>query len=186
MNKEETICAIATAPGGAIGLIRVSGPDAIDIVDQIFTTKNNINLNHRKANTITFGYIKSDNETILDEVLVSLFKAPHSYTGEDSIEISCHGSRYIMQQIIKLLIAHGCRTATPGEYTKRAFLNQKMDLCQAEAVADLIAANSAATHQMAMNQIRGGVSHELSVLRDKLLHLTSLLELELDFNETTC
>lgn len=183
MNKEETICAIATAPGGAIGLIRVSGPDAIDIVDQIFTTKNNINLNHRKANTITFGYIKSDNETILDEVLVSLFKAPHSYTGEDSIEISCHGSRYIMQQIIQLLIAHGCRTATPGEYTKRAFLNQKMDLCQAEAVADLIAANSAATHQMAMNQIRGGVSHELSVLRDKLLHLTSLLELELDFSD---
>lgn len=183
MNKEETICAIATAPGGAIGLIRVSGPDAIDIVDQIFTTKTNINLNHRKANTITFGYIKSDNATILDEVLVSLFKAPHSYTGEDSIEISCHGSRYIMQQIIQLLIAHGCRAATPGEYTKRAFLNQKMDLCQAEAVADLIAANSAATHRMAMNQIRGGVSHELSVLRDKLLHLTSLLELELDFSD---
>lgn len=183
MNKEETICAIATAPGGAIGLIRVSGPDAIDIVDQIFTTKTNINLNHRKANTITFGYIKSDNATILDEVLVSLFKAPHSYTGEDSIEISCHGSRYIMQQIIQLLIAHGCRAATPGEYTKRAFLNQKIDLCQAEAVADLIAANSAATHRMAMNQIRGGVSHELSVLRDKLLHLTSLLELELDFSD---
>ena len=120
---------------------------------------------------------------MVDEVLVSLFRAPHSYTGEDSVEISCHGSAYILQQVMQLLIAQGCRAAGPGEYTQRAFLNGKMDLSQAEAVADLIASTSAATHRMAMNQMRGGFSHELSALRDKLLHLTSLMELELDFSD---
>lgn len=185
MNIQDTICAISTAPGGAIGIVRVSGPEAISITERIFTPagKNNPKLSLRQANTLTFGYIKNDNGEVIDEVLVSLFKAPHSYTGEDSIEISCHGSSYILQQVMYLLINNGCRSAGPGEYTQRAFLNGKMDLSQAEAVADLIASTSAATHRMAMNQMRGGFSRELAMLRDKLLHLTSLMELELDFSD---
>lgn len=185
MNTQDTICAIATAQGGAISIIRISGQDAINITDKIFYAAGNKHtpLAEKPANTITFGLIKNDNDEIIDEVLVSIFRAPHSYTGEDSVEISCHGSSYILQQVMQLLINNGCRAAGPGEYTQRAFLNGKMDLSQAEAVADLIAATSAATHRMAMNQMRGGFSRELSILREKLLHLTSLMELELDFSD---
>lgn len=187
MNLKNTICAIATAPGGAIGIIRVSGNDSIRIADRIFQPKGKDRspLTERKAYTLTFGNItdaENGNE-IVDEVLVSIFRAPHSYTGEDSVEISCHGSRYIMQRIMQLLISAGCRAAGPGEYTQRAFLNGKMDLSQAEAVADLIAADSTAAHRIAMNQMRGGFSSELDRLRSELLHLTSLMELELDFSD---
>ena len=183
MNQQETICAIATAQGGAIGVIRVSGPEAIAITSRIFTPIGGKSLDERKPYTLTFGKIHSAEGEIIDEVLVSVFRAPHSYTGEDSTEISCHGSSYILQQVMRRLIECGCRTALPGEYTQRAFLNGKMDLSQAEAVADLIASTSTATHRMAMNQMRGGFSQELSVLKDKLLHLTSLMELELDFSD---
>ena len=169
MNNPDTICAIATAQGGAIGLIRVSGPDAIAFTDRIFTpVSSSVPLTQRKPYTLTFGHIKNAKGEIIDEVLISVFRAPHSYTGEDSTEISCHGSPYILG---------------PGEYTQRAFLNGKMDLSQAEAVADLIASTSEATHRLAMNQMRGGFSKELGKLRDQLLHLTSLMELELDFSD---
>ena len=181
--QQDTICAIATAQGGAIGVIRVSGPEAISITSRIFTPIGGKPLDERKPYTLTFGKIHSSEGEIIDEVLVSVFRAPHSYTGEDSTEISCHGSSYILQQVMRRLIECGCRTALPGEYTQRAFLNGKMDLSQAEAVADLIASTSTATHRMAMNQMRGGFSKELSLLRDKLLHLTSLMELELDFSD---
>ena len=184
MNAQDTICAIATAQGGAIGIIRVSGPEAITITDSIFTPAGSDKpLAEREPYTITFGHIKNNDNEIIDEVLVSLFRKPHSYTGEDSTEISCHGSPYILQQVMQLLIANGCRAAGPGEYTQRAFLNGKMDLSQAEAVADLIASTSEATHRLAMNQMRGGFSKELGKLRDQLLHLTSLMELELDFSD---
>lgn len=187
MNLKNTICAIATAPGGAIGIIRVSGNDSIRIADRIFQPKGKDQspLTDRKAYTLTFGNIidTGNGNDIVDEVLVSIFRAPHSYTGEDSVEISCHGSRYIMQRIMQLLISAGCRAAGPGEYTQRAFLNGKMDLSQAEAVADLIAADSTAAHRIAMNQMRGGFSSELARLRSELLHLTSLMELELDFSD---
>lgn len=185
MSNEETICAIATATGGAIGIIRVSGPDAINITDKIFTPKgkNKSPLKEREAYTITFGEIKNADKETVDEVLVGIFREPHSYTGENSVEISCHGSTYILQQVMQLLTDNGCRPAGPGEFTQRAFVNGKMDLSQAEAVADLIASSSEATHRMAMNQMRGGFSRELSTLRDKLLHLTSLMELELDFSD---
>ena len=183
MMQQDTICAIATAQGGAIGVIRVSGPEAISITSRIFTPIGGKPLDERKPYTLTFGKILSGEGEVIDEVLVSVFRAPHSYTGEDSTEISCHGSSYILQQVMRRLIECGCRTALPGEYTQRAFLNGKMDLSQAEAVADLIASTSTATHRMAMNQMRGGFSKELSLLRDKLLHLTSLMELELDFSD---
>ena len=183
LYTDDTICAIATAQGGAIGTIRVSGKDAIAITDRIFSPINGAPLAGRKAYTLTFGHITGNEGEIVDEVLVSLFRGPHSYTGEDSTEISCHGSSYILQQVMQLLIKNGCRAAGPGEFTQRAFLNGKMDLSQAEAVADLIASTSAATHRMAMNQMRGGFSRELSSLREKLLHLTSLMELELDFSD---
>ena len=185
LESQDTICAIATAQGGAIGIIRVSGQQAIEITDKIFTPvgKKHLSLAERKPYTLAFGYIRNAKDEIIDEVLVSIFKAPHSYTGEDSIEISCHGSSYILQQVMQLLIDNGCRAAGPGEYTQRAFLNGKMDLSQAEAVADLIASTSSATHRLAMNQMRGGFEKELSILRDKLLHLTSLMELELDFSD---
>ena len=183
MTQQETICAIATAQSGAIGVIRVSGPEAISITSRIFTPISGKHLVERKPYTLTFGKILSDEGEVIDEVLVSVFRAPHSYTGEDSTEISCHGSSYILQQVMRRLIECGCRTALPGEYTQRAFLNGKMDLSQAEAVADLIASTSTATHRMAMNQMRGGFSQELSLLKDKLLHLTSLMELELDFSD---
>ena len=181
--QQDTICAIATAQGGAIGVIRVSGPEAISITSRIFTPISGKHLVERKPYTLTFGKILSDEGEVIDEVLVSVFRAPHSYTGEDSTEISCHGSSYILQQVMRRLIECGCRTALPGEYTQRAFLNGKMDLSQAEAVADLIASTSTATHRMAMNQMRGGFSQELSLLKDKLLQLTSLMELELDFSD---
>ncbi len=185
MYTHDTICAIATAPGGAIGIVRVSGTDAISIADRIFSPvgASAAPLANRKPYTVAFGLIKGDGGEIIDEVLVSVFRAPHSYTGEDSVEISCHGSAYILRQVMQRLIANGCRAAGPGEYTQRAFLNGKMDLSQAEAVADLIAASTTAQHDIAMKQMRGGVSSELARLREKLLHLTTLLELEIDFSD---
>lgn len=181
--NQDTICAIATAQGGAIGSIRVSGPEAITITSRIFTpAKSGKLLSEQKPYTLTFGRIYNGEEMI-DEVLVSLFRAPHSYTGEDSTEITCHGSSYILQQVMQLLIKNGCRMAQPGEYTQRAFLNGKMDLSQAEAVADLIASSSATTHRLALSQMRGGFSKELTTLREKLLNFTSMIELELDFSE---
>lgn len=171
----DTICAIATTPGGAIGLIRVSGPEALSITSQVFSR----DLSQVPSHTLHFGIV-GDN---VDEALVSVFRGSHSYTGEDSTEISLHGSRYILQRVMELLLSSGARQAQPGEFTQRAFLNGKMDLSQAEAVADLIASHSAATHRMAMSQLRGGFSRELATLRDQLLHLTTLLELELDFSE---
>lgn len=179
---EDTICAIATAQGGAIGVVRVSGKDAIEIVNSIFKPAKGDGLQNRKASGVIFGVIV-DRENIVDEVLVTLFRTPHSYTGENSVEISCHGSSYILQRVMQLLLKGGCRLAGPGEFTQRAFLNGKMDLSQAEAVADLIASTSEAAHKMAMNQMRGGFSRELANLRDKLLHITSLMELELDFSD---
>ena len=185
MNTE-TICALATAPGGALGIIRISGPQSLEILSRIFTK----NLSDARPNTIHYGHIveypiESDSmsQHPIDEVLVSVFRAPHSYTGEDSAEISCHGSRYILNKVLDLLIQHGCRMANPGEYTQRAFLNGKMDLSQAEAVADLIASSNKATHHIALSQLRGIFSSELTKLREKLLKLTSLLELELDFSD---
>lgn len=183
MINQDTICAIATAQGGAIGIIRVSGPQAIEITSSIFTPIQGKPLAERKPYTLSFGKIFSSQGEVIDEVLVSLFRAPHSYTGENSTEITCHGSSYILQQVMQLLIQNGCRSALPGEYTQRAFLNGKMDLSQAEAVADLIASSSAATHRLAMSQMRGGFSKELSALRNQLLHFTSLMELELDFSD---
>lgn len=180
----ETICAIATPSGGALGIIRVSGPKAIAITSHIFKPKGNTPLHEKKSSTLTFGnIIDPQNQEIIDEVLVSLFRAPHSYTGEDSTEISCHGSDYILNRVMQLLLQGGCRLARAGEYTERAFLNGKMDLSQAEAVADLIASTTEANHRMAMQQMRGGFSSELRQLRDQLLHITSLLELELDFSD---
>ena len=178
MMNNETICALATAPGGAIGTIRVSGPQALEILSRVFTK----DVSQTLPNTIHYGHIK-DGAQIIDEVIVSLFRTPHSYTGEDSVEISCHGSRYILNKVLDLLIQNGCRMANPGEFTQRAFLNGKMDLSQAEAVADLIASTNSATHQMAMSQLRGNFSSQLAQLRDQLLKLTSLLELELDFSD---
>ena len=183
MINQDTICAIATAQGGAIGIIRISGIQAINITSKIFRPiKKGKVLSEQQPYTLTFGRIYKDEE-IIDEVLVSLFRAPHSYTGEDATEITCHGSTYILQQVMQLLIENGCRMAQPGEYTQRAFLNGKMDLSQAEAVADLIASSSAATHRLAMSQMRGGFSRELTELRNKLLNFTSMIELELDFSE---
>ena len=174
----DTICALATAPGGALGIIRVSGPQAFDAVSTIST----VDCASAAANTIHYGHIISGTE-VVDEVMVSIFRAPRSYTGEDSVEISCHGSRYILNKVLALLIENGCRQAGPGEFTQRAYLNGKMDLSQAEAVADLIASTNKATHQMAMSQLRGNFSSQLAQLREQLLKLTSLLELELDFSD---
>jgi tRNA modification GTPase len=176
--SNETICALATAPGGAIGIIRVSGPQSIEVLSRVFTK----DVSSAQPNTIHYGHIKDGTE-IIDEVLVSIFRAPHSYTGENSAEISCHGSRYILNKVLELLIQNGCRMAGPGEFTQRAYLNGKMDLSQAEAVADLIASSNKATHDIALNQLRGHFSTELSRLREQLLQLTSLLELELDFSD---
>lgn len=180
MTNNDTIVALATPSGsGAIGVIRLSGPDAITITDKVFKGKN---LAKQASHTIHFGTIR-DGEAILDEVLVSLFVGPHSYTKEHVVEISTHGSQFIIESIIKLLIRTGARAAKPGEFTLRAFLNGGMDLSQAEAVADLIASNSASSHQVAMQQMRGGFSNELQVLRDQLIHFASMIELELDFGE---
>ena len=176
--KSQTICALATAPGGAIGIIRISGPRTLEILSRVFSKK----LANADGNTIHYGHIK-DGEAVVDEVLVSVFRAPYSYTGEESAEISCHGSRYILNKVLALLIENGCRQANPGEFTQRAYLNGKMDLSQAEAVADLIASTNQATHQIAMSQLRGHFSSQLAQLREQLLKLTSLLELELDFSD---
>lgn len=179
-----TICAIATAPGGAIGIIRISGSEALTIADRIFRpVGSNAPLADRKPYTLAFGNIVNAENEVVDEVLVSIFHAPHSYTGENSVEISCHGSAYILQQVMFLLTQNGCIPAGPGEFTQRAFLNSKMDLSQAEAVADLISATNKATHDMALSQLKGHFSNELSDLRAHLLKLTSLLELELDFSD---
>ena len=184
MLNNNTICAIATAPGGAIGIIRISGSEAISIADRIFRpVGSTLSLSERKAYTLAFGNIVNVNNDVVDEVLVSIFRAPHSYTGEDSVEISCHGSAYVLQQVMLLLTENGCTPAGPGEFTQRAFLNGKMDLSQAEAVADLISSTNKATHDMAMSQLKGHFSNELADLRAHLLKLTSLLELELDFSD---
>ena len=172
MNK--TICALATAPGGALGIIRISGEQALEIISRIFSK----DLTGARPNTIHYGHIAD-----IDEVLVSVFRAPHSYTGEDAVEISCHGSRYILQRVLDALCAAGARLAQPGEFTKRAFLAGKMDLSQAEAVADLIASENASQHRLALSQLRGGITTRLHQLRDQLLRLTSLMELELDFSD---
>ena len=180
-----TICAISTAPGvGGIAVVRVSGPDAFKICDRIFRPKKaGKSLSTQKAYTLTYGSIVGNNDETIDEVIAAVFRAPHSFTGEDTVEITCHGSTYIQQQILQSLISSGCRIAQPGEYTQRAFMNGKMDLSQAEAVADLIASTSAGQHRLALSQMRGGFSKELAELRNQLLHFTSLMELELDFSD---
>ncbi|MBD8970272.1 MAG: tRNA uridine-5-carboxymethylaminomethyl(34) synthesis GTPase MnmE [Prevotella sp.] len=182
-NSEECICALATPAGGAIGIIRLSGSEAIRLTDKVFVSVSGKQLSAAKPNTLHYGEIKDKDGHTIDDVLVSVFRAPHSYTGEDSTEISCHGSRYILQQVLQRLIEVGCRQAEPGEYTRRAYMNGKLDLSQAEAVADLIASTNKATHQMALSQLKGHFSSELTVLREKLLKMTSLLELELDFSD---
>ena len=183
MNQEECICALATPAGGAIGIIRLSGSNAITLTDKIFQSANGKSLEEAKPYTLHYGEIKDKDGNTIDDVLVSVFRAPHSYTGENSTEISCHGSRYILQQVLHRFTELGCRQAEPGEYTRRAYLNGKMDLSQAEAVADLIASTNKATHKMALSQLKGHFSNELSLLREKLLKMTSLLELELDFSD---
>ena len=183
MNQEECICALATPAGGAIGIIRLSGKNAITITDKIFQSANGKSLEEAKPYTLHYGEIKDKDGNTIDDVLVSVFRAPHSYTGENSTEISCHGSRYILQQVLHRFTEVGCRQAEPGEYTRRAYLNGKMDLSQAEAVADLIASTNKATHKMALSQLKGHFSNELCLLREKLLKMTSLLELELDFSD---
>lgn len=182
-NSEECICALATPAGGAIGIIRLSGSEAIRLTDKVFVSVSGKQLSAAKPNTLHYGEIKDKDGHTIDDVLVSVFRAPHSYTGEASTEISCHGSRYILQQVLQRLIEVGCRQAEPGEYTRRAYMNGKMDLSQAEAVADLIASTNKATHQMALSQLKGHFSSELTLLREKLLKMTSLLELELDFSD---
>ncbi|MFD1631062.1 tRNA uridine-5-carboxymethylaminomethyl(34) synthesis GTPase MnmE [Pseudopedobacter beijingensis] len=180
IQAEDTIVALATPVGaGAIGVIRLSGPDAIKITNKVFKGKD---LEDQDSHTVHFGTIR-DGDLIIDEVLVSLFVAPKSYTKENIVEISCHGSSYIIESIIKLMIKNGARGAKPGEFTLRAFLNGGLDLSQAEAVADLIASSSETSHQLAMKQMRGGFSHELKNLRDQLIHFASMIELELDFSE---
>ena len=183
IRNEDTICAPATVPGtGAISVIRVSGPDALTIADKIIKCKKG-SISESKGYTIRFGVILDDAETVLDEVLVSIFRAPHSYTGENSVEISCHASSYIVSVVMDLLYSAGCRAAEPGEFTQRAFLNGKMDLAQAEAVADVITSQNAAAHRIAFKQMKGGFSSELKSMRGELLELVSLMELELDFSE---
>ncbi|MBT8177596.1 MAG: tRNA uridine-5-carboxymethylaminomethyl(34) synthesis GTPase MnmE, partial [Eudoraea sp.] len=183
MAPQDTIIALATAPGtGAIAVIRVSGKDAITTTDGVFKANNSKVLKKVDSHTVHLGYILEESRTI-DQVLVTVFKGPNSYTGENVVEISCHGSPYIQQEIIQLFLRKGCRTAEAGEFTLRAFLNGKMDLSQAEAVADLIASENAASHQLALQQMRGGFSNEIAKLREELLNFASLIELELDFAE---
>lgn len=178
-----TICAPATIPGtGAISIIRVSGEDSLAIADKVIDVKGE-SLSETEGYRLRYGTIFADDGSVLDNVIVSVFRAPHSYTGENSVEISCHASRFIVNAVLELLVNAGARIAAPGEFTRRAFVNGKMDLAQAEAVADVIASQSAASHKVAMNQLKGGFSSELRVLREKLLTMTSLLELELDFSE---
>ena len=183
MTHQDTIIALATASGaGAIAVLRVSGPEALTISNTLFKSIHNKDLLNQPTHTVHLGHIV-DGDRILDEVLVSIFKNPQSYTGEDVVEISCHGSSYIQQEILQVFIRKGCRAAEAGEFTLRAFLNGKMDLSQAEAVADLIASDSAAAHQIALQQMRGGFSSEIKNLREELLNFASLIELELDFSE---
>ena len=183
MTHQDTIIALATASGaGAIAVLRVSGPEAFTISNTLFKSIHDKDLLNQPTHTVHLGHIV-DGDRILDEVLVSIFKNPQSYTGEDVVEISCHGSSYIQQEILQLFIRKGCRAAEAGEFTLRAFLNGKMDLSQAEAVADLIASDSAAAHQIALQQMRGGFSFEIQNLREELLNFASLIELELDFSE---
>jgi tRNA modification GTPase len=184
MLDQSTICAISTPPGiGGIAVIRLSGKEAVVIADKIFESKSGRKkLSDQPRNTLIFGIIKVGGE-LIDEVVVGIFKSPNSFTGEDIVEISCHGSIYIQQRILQFLISEGARLARPGEFTQRAFLNGKMDLSQAEAVADLIASGNAAAHKLAISQMRGGFSNEINRLRDELLRFASLIELELDFSE---
>lgn len=181
--SEDTICALATASGGAIGVIRVSGPQTLTLADKVFRSRSGKTIATSPTHRVLYGEVVDDEGHIIDDVLASVFRGPHSYTGEDSVEFSCHGSRFVLRRILETLISNGCRQAEPGEYTQRAFLNGKMDLSQAEAVADLVASTNRATHRMAMSQLRGRFSSALGELRDQLLHLTSLLELELDFSD---
>ena len=178
---DSTIAAPATARGGAVAIVRVSGPEALECVDRIFRGKTS--LAESRGYSLHFGTILEADGTLLDEVVVSVFHAPHSYTGENAAEIACHGSDYIVSRILALLLENGAKMAAPGEFTQRAFLHGKMDLSQAEAVADLIAAQTAAAHRIALKQLKGGFSEELAGMRAELLHLASLLELELDFSE---
>ena len=183
MIHQDAIVALATPSGaGAIAVIRISGEDAITIGNTVFKSITGKDLTQQKSHTLHLGHIV-DNQKTLDQVLVSIFKGPNSYTGENTIEISCHGSTYIQQQIIQLLLRKGCRMANAGEFTLRAFLNGKLDLSQAEAVADLISSDNEASHQIAMQQMRGGFSNEIAKLREELLNFASLIELELDFAE---
>ena len=184
MNDDSTICAISTPPGnGAIAVIRLTGKEALSIADKLFVSRGKEKkLIDQEANTIHFGNLK-DGDEIIDEVLVSLFRSPYSYTGEDLIEVACHGSEYIQEKVLQLFTRLGARMAGPGEFTMRAFLNGKMDLSQAEAVADLIASDSKASHRIAIDQMKGGFSREIAGLREKLLNFISLIELELDFSE---
>ncbi len=183
IRSEETICAPATAAGGAIAVIRISGPETTSICEKIFRPSDkNAHLNDQKGYTVLFGEIFSG-DMVIDEVLVTVFRAPHSYTGENSIEISCHGSPFIVRKILELLITNGATAAKPGEFTRRAFFNGKMDLLQAEAVADIVASKTRASHKIAINQMRGGFSGEIRKLRQELLNFASLIELELDFGE---
>ena len=184
LENSDTICAPATTSGaGAISVIRVSGDKALEIAGRVVTCRQPDAITSAKGYTIRFGTVSGTDGSPVDEVLVSVFRAPHSYTGEDSVEISCHASKYIVQQIMLLLLKAGARAAEPGEFTRRAFLNGKMDLAQAEAVADLIAAQSAGAHRIAFSQMKGGFSSELKDMRTKLLEIVALMELELDFSE---
>lgn len=183
MKVNSTICALSTPQGsGAIAVIRISGKDTFKIISKIFASKTDKKIEQQKGFSIHFGNIVDENE-IIDEVLLSIFRAPKSFTGEDMVEISCHGSQYIQSKILQLLINNSAQMASPGEFTMRAFMNGKMDLTQAEAVADIIASKTKSSHKVAMNQMKGGISEELKILRERLLNITSLIELELDFSE---
>jgi tRNA modification GTPase len=178
-KRDDTICALSTASGvAAIGVIRISGKETFPISEKLFSKK----LSDKKSHTVHFGTIKKDGR-VVDEVVITIFKGPNSFTGEDTVEISCHGSPYIEEQILQACLDNGCRMAEPGEFTMRGFMNGKMDLSQAEAVADLISSSSKASHQLAMHQMRGGFSKDISALREKLIHFASMIELELDFSE---
>jgi len=181
--KNDNILALASPSGvGAISMIRISGPESISITDKIFNGVEKIKLKDQKANTVQLGYIVED-DRIIDKVLITVFRNPKSYTGEDLVEISCHGSAFIQESIIQLLLNHNCRVANPGEFTMRSFLNGKMDLSQAESVADLISSNTEASHRLAMNQMRGGFKNDINDLRTELVNFASLIELELDFSQ---
>lgn len=182
--KEDTICAVSTAPGtGGIAVIRISGADAFHIADALFTSKSGRKISGSKPYTLVYGTLHDGNGEVVDDVVAAVYKAPHSFTGEDIVELSCHGSQYIQQRILTLLTQNRCRIASPGEFTRRAFANGKMDLAQAEGVADVIAASTAASHRLAVNQMRGGFSAELGALRERMIKFASLIELELDFSE---